>query len=154
MSSLVIIKLFIFFRMFFSVNNTKQTPELKKQLTRWDYTNVWIIHFFILIYYSIYIHNIPYNPLKRYFFFKNILRFIGTSQVLKLVKILSKICGERRTWSIRWKPVLLKSNIGVFHSLKKYNIMKFRVVTIFGVAIGVSLQGLLLQILKIWILTH
>ena len=40
--------------------------------------------------------------------------------MLKLVKVSIKICGERRTWSVWRKPVLLKSNIGAFHNFK-YN---------------------------------
>ena len=31
-----------------------------------------------------------------------------------------QICGERRMWSVRRKPVLLKCNIGVFHNFNNY----------------------------------
>jgi hypothetical protein len=59
-------------------------------------------------------------------FIKN-LNLIGTSQVLKLVKdLIKKICGERHTWSVWRKLVLLKSNIGIFHNFNNFYCYEIR----------------------------
>jgi hypothetical protein len=112
--------------MFFLIYNKRQMPKLKKQLTRWGYTNVWVILFFIqyIIAFSCIIYRMTH--LNYTFSFRKILNLIGASQVLKLVKDSIKICGERRTWSVWRKSVLLKGNIGVFHNFNNFHCYEIR----------------------------
>jgi hypothetical protein len=69
--------------------------------------------------------------------------------VLKLVKDSIKICGKRHTWSIWRKPALLKIISVFFITSTIFTVMKFGTAVTFGVAVGVSLQNVSIQILII-----
>lgn len=83
--------------------------------------------FFIIHYW--YLNNVLYDPFKRYLIgiIRSNLKVIDTSQVLKTVILLIKLCGEQRMWVNNRKVILLNNYTGGFRNIYSNTISRFRV---------------------------